>query len=284
MKSPADDPEFIQSLAKGLAVIEAFGSTRSPMTLSEIARATGLSPGSVRRILRTLQELGYADAEGRRFRLLPRALQLGYAYLASLPFATIVQPVLSDLSREVEGSCSVAVLDGLDVVYVARAWSNRSNYDYLTVGSHFPAHGMSTGKVLLAALPREELDRRLKSQKLDQLTPNTITSVDRLHAALDEVRARGWALNDQETAIGHRSIAAPITLDGKVTAALGIGRATQVEISTLVEDYLPKLRAAAAALSNLMASYEHSGNLNASLQGIGTPGRIGAQGTPRRRE
>ena len=123
------------------------------MTLSEVARKTGLSPGSARRVLRTLQQLGYMQSDGQRFALAPRTLQLGYAYLASQPLASLVQPRLTQLTQKFEGSCSVSVLDGTDVVYVARATGKGLSRDYMSVGTRFPAHATSPGKVLLAALP-----------------------------------------------------------------------------------------------------------------------------------
>ena len=220
--SSAEDREFVQSLAKGLAVIEAFGPDLPAMTLSEVARKTKLSPGSARRVLRTLQRLGYMQSDGQRFALAPRTLQLGYAYLASQPFTSLVQPRLAQLTQKVEGSCSVSVLDGTDVVYIARATNKRLSRDYMSVGTRFPAHATSPGKVLLAAMPKNEFERRWGGRKLELLTPGTITSIDRLKAALDEVRKKGWAVNNQETAVGHRSIAVPLRMNDRVVAALGI--------------------------------------------------------------
>ena len=159
--SSAEDREFVQSLAKGLAVIEAFGPDLPAMTLSEVARKTKLSPGSARRVLRTLQRLGYMQSDGQRFALAPRTLQLGYAYLASQPFTSLVQPRLAQLTQKVEGSCSVSVLDGTDVVYIARATNKRLSRDYMSVGTRFPAHATSPGKVLLAALPKRRIRQAL---------------------------------------------------------------------------------------------------------------------------
>lgn len=257
--SNRDDQEFIQSLAKGLAVIEAFGEDAATMTLSEVARKTGLTPGSARRVLRTLQQLGYASLEANRFRLMPRVLQLGYSYLSSLPFASLAQPRLTELTEEIEGSCSISVLDGTDVVYVARATAKRLGRDYMSVGTRYPAHATSPGKLLLAALPEEEVIRRFKGREPEALTPRTINSVKRLLVELEKVRKAGWAVNDQETLMGHRSIAVPLMTDGPVFAALGVGcDVGRVSVETMIEDYLPKLRAAAATISKLVTIHEQS--------------------------
>ncbi len=260
--SSAEDREFVQSLAKGLAVIEAFGPDLPAMTLSEVARKTKLSPGSARRVLRTLQRLGYMQSDGQRFALAPRTLQLGYAYLASQPFTSLVQPRLTQLTQKVEGSCSVSVLDGTDVVYIARATNKRLSRDYMSVGTRFPAHATSPGKVLLAAMPKGEFDKRWGSRKLESLTPSTITSIDKLKAALDEVRKKGWAVNNQETAVGHRSIAVPLRMNDRVVAALGIGCvAARVTVKLMVDDYLPRLQAAADQLSEVLTASERTGEL-----------------------
>lgn len=257
--SNRDDQEFIQSLAKGLAVIEAFGEDAATMTLSEVARKTGLTPGSARRVLRTLQQLGYASLEANRFRLMPRVLQLGYSYLSSLPFASLAQPRLTELTEEIDGSCSISVLDGTDVVYVARATAKRLGRDYMSVGTRYPAHATSPGKLLLAALPEEEVIRRFKGREPEALTPRTINSVKRLLVELEKVRKAGWAVNDQETLMGHRSIAVPLMTDGPAFAALGVGcDVGRVSIETMIDDYLPKLRAAAANISKLVTIHEQS--------------------------
>ncbi len=255
----SDDNEFIQSLAKGLAVIEAFGERDPSMTLSEVARKTHLTPGSARRVLRTLQQLGYASADGNRFRLMPRVLQLGFSYLSSLPFASLAQPSLNELTGLVDGSCSISVLDGTDVVYVARATAKQLNRDYMSVGTRYPAHATSPGKLLLAAFSDRDVTARYKNRTLEALTPRTIDSLDRLLAELVDVRKQGWATNDQETMMGHRSIAVPLNSGGHTFAALGVGcDVSSVSMEMMVNDYLPKLRNAAAAIERLMAIHEQS--------------------------
>lgn len=255
----SDDNEFIQSLAKGLAVIEAFGEKDPSMTLSEVARKTHLTPGSARRVLRTLQQLGYATVEANRFRLMPRVLQLGFSYLSSQPFASLAQPSLTELTEVVDGSCSISVLDGIDVVYVARATSKHLNRDYMSVGTRYPAHSTSPGKVLLAAFSDRDVTQRYKNRVLEPMTPRTIDSVERLLTELGEVRKQGWATNDQETMMGHRSIAVPLSSGGQTFAALGVGcDVTRVSTEMMINDYLPKLRHAASAIERLMAIHEQS--------------------------
>lgn len=255
----SDDNEFIQSLAKGLAVIEAFGDRDPSMTLSEVARKTHLTPGSARRVLRTLQQLGYATVEANRFRLMPRVLQLGFSYLSSQPFASLAQPSLTELTEVLDGSCSISVLDGIDVVYLARATSKNLNRDYMSVGTRYPAHSTSPGKVLLAAMSERDVIQRYKNKVLEAMTPRTINSLEKLLTELVAVRKQGWATNDQETMMGHRSIAVPLHSGGQTFAALGVGcDVTRVSTDMMINDYLPKLRNAAAAIERLMAIHEQS--------------------------
>jgi IclR family transcriptional regulator, pca regulon regulatory protein len=259
-ETKGDDSEFIQSLAKGLAVIEAFNENSPAMTLSEVARKTNLTPGSARRVLRTLQQLGYATVEGNRFRLMPRVLQLGFAYLSSLPFARLAQPRLTELTEEVNGSCSVSVLDGIEVVYVARATAKGLGRDYMSVGTRYPAHATSAGKVMLAALSDAEVRARYRNRRIEAPTPNSIDTLDRLLAELAQVRENGyWAINDQETLMGHRSIAVPLRSKENIQAALGVGcNVGEVSCGTLRDDYLPKLLDAASAIERLMFIHEQA--------------------------
>src|SRR5579871_4783250 len=154
---PADDEEFIKSLAKGLAVIESFGPDFPEMTLSTVARRNGLSPGSARRVLMTLNRLGYVWMKDQRFRLSARALRLGYSYLSSQPIVNLIQPRLSVLAESLNESCALSMLDGTDTVCIARATARRLERDYMSVGARFPAHATSTGKVLLGEFSREQI-------------------------------------------------------------------------------------------------------------------------------
>lgn len=252
----AGDQEFIHSLAKGLAVIEAFSDSSPQMTLSEVSRRVGLSPGSARRVLRTLQMLGYASCQGTRFELTPRVLQLGYSYLTSLPVANLVRPRLTQLTEELGANCAVSVLDGTDIVFVARTTAKETTREPLGVGARYPAHTTSAGKVLLADLDLPELEQFFAGRELEALTPNSITSVEELYESLEQVRIQGWALNDQESMVGHRSITVPIRVDGKVVAAVGVGAHVGVaSVSRMTDTFLPALRSAADALGRLLQDH-----------------------------
>jgi IclR family pca regulon transcriptional regulator len=246
-----DDRDYVQSLAKGLAVIECFGTEPFAMTLSEVARRVDLTPGSARRMLKTLERLGYVGFERGRYALLPRALGLGYAYLASLPLATLVQPRLTQLTRDLDESCSLAMLDRHDVVIVARATARRLPADYMVVGSRLPAHATSFGKVLLAQFPPEKAAAFIAEIPLQRLTPNTICDPAALLAELSAVRGAGWAMNRQESILGLRSVAVPVRSNGVVVAALGTSAEASAEDSDAVlARCLGPLRLAAESLSH----------------------------------
>lgn len=241
---------YVQSLDRGLAVISCFSAERPRLTLSEVARQTGASRAAARRSLITLQTLGYVGSDGRQFFLTPRVLTLGYSYLSSLSLADVAQAHLSDLANEVHESCSASVLDGFDIVYVARAATTRIMTISLSVGTRLPAYATSMGRVLLAALPGERLDAYLNSATLDPLTERTIVDHDRLRAEVEKTRTRGWGLVDQELEDGVRSVAVPIHDSARqVVAAINTSaHATRVSLTTLQKSFLPKLRECAAAI------------------------------------
>ena len=191
-------------------MIRCFSSERPSLTLSEVAERTGLTRAAARRFLLTLQELGYVGSTGRQFSLRPRVLALGYAYLSSFSVAQIAQPHLEDLAEELHESCSVSVLDGDDIVYVARASANRIMTIALTVGTRLPPYPTSMGRVLLASLPGEELDAHLRRTQLRKLTERTVVDETELRQILAKVATQGWAAVDQELEAGVRSIAVPI--------------------------------------------------------------------------
>ncbi len=255
--APESDREFVRSLAKGLAVIEAFDADFPSMTLSEVTRRTGLSPGSARRVLITLDRLGYVATRNQQFRLQPRALRLGYAYLSSLGLASMVQPLLVTLTQEVDECCSLAILDGLEVVYLARVPAKRLMRDYMAVGTRFPAHLTSVGKVLLADAASEVLDDYLERARFEAITPFSITTGKKLRASLRTVAAQRWAVNDQEVVLGLRSIAVPVAVEGRTIAALGastdVARTTVEEMTATL---VPALQRAAASLSDLLIKAE----------------------------
>lgn len=202
--------EFVRSLARGLAVIKAFDAGAPELTLSEVARATGLTRAAARRFLLTLVELGYVRTDGRLFALSPRVLELGYAYLSGLTLPEVALPHLERLVAEVHESASVSVLDPPDIVYVARVPATRIMRVAISIGTRFPAHSASMGRVLLAWLPAAGLEAYYARATLERHTSRTVTTRARLDAELTRVRAQGWALVDQELEEGLRSIAAPI--------------------------------------------------------------------------
>ncbi len=243
--------DFIQSLERGLAVIGSFSGERRRQTLSEVAATTGLTRATARRVLLTLTELGYVDQSGRVFSLAPKVLDLGYAYLSSQPMVELAQRPMERLVDEVNESSSMSVLDGTEIVYVARVPTRRIMTISLAVGSRLPAYPTAMGRVLLAGLSDEEVDEHIGRIHLEPLTESTITDPRRLRDAIREVRGQGWALVDQELEVGVRSIAAPISVgSGTVRAAINVsGHATRVSVERLREDFLPLLLATAATIS-----------------------------------
>ena len=249
------DQEYIPSLEKGLAVMELFSAETPDLTLSQVARALSLTPGSARRVLHTLETLGYLTCEETRFSLTPRALKLGFAYLSSQPLATVARPLLMELAVTLSANCSIAVLDNTDVVYVARATYRHIKRDFVALGSRFPAHGTSPGKVLLAALPEDEIRKRYKNKPIEQFTPNTVPSIKALQTELAQVRAQGYAVNDQQTFLGHRSVAIPLQIDGHTVAALlAASQVSNVTVPMLLNEHLPALRKVAGQLAQLAAA------------------------------
>ena len=234
---------FVQSLERGLAVIRAFGAERPELTLSDVARVTGLTRAAARRFLLTLVELGYVYTDGRMFSLRPRVLELGYAYLSTLSLTDVASPHMEQLVASLRESSSISVLDGDDIVYVVRVRTRRIMTVTIAVGTRFPAYATSMGRVLLASLPGRGLEEYLARVRLAPLTRRTITRAPALRAAVAEVRAQGWALVDQELEDGLRSLAAPIaTAGGEVTAAINVStHSSRVTLGTLRRSFLPQL-------------------------------------------
>ncbi len=249
------ETDFIGGFAKGLRVIEAFGETKPRLTITDIARETGLDRATARRCLLTLAELGYAAYDGKFFELTPKILRLGHAYLSATPLPRLVQPFLDQLSETVGQSASASVLDGADIVYVARAAQKRVMSISLTAGSRLPAYCASMGRVLLAALPEAEARAIIAASDRKANTPFTKTDPDALLDELSKVRKQGFALIDQELEIGLRSIAVPLeNARGRTVAALNIGApAAHAAAEEMVERYLPAMRAVQAALRPLLA-------------------------------
>jgi IclR family pca regulon transcriptional regulator len=242
--------EFVQSLARGLAVIRAFDADHPGLSLSDVARRASLPRAAARRFLHTLEALGYVRSDGRVFSLTPRVLELGFSYLSALSLPEIVQPHLERLSREVDESVSAAVLDGTDIVYVARVPTRRIMSVRITIGTRFPAYATSMGRVLLSGLSRSDADAALAASAREHLTARTLTESAALQSELDAVRDQGWALVDGELEAGLRSVAVPVHgRDGGVVAAINVSTsATRDSVADVRERYLPPLRAAAEAV------------------------------------
>ena len=242
--------EFVQSLERGLAVIRAFSHDRPRMTLSEVAKETGMTRAAARRFLITLESLGYVSSDGRLFSLRPSVLQLGYAYLSSFSLAEIAQDHLEVLASKLHESCSGSVLDGEDIMYVARASTNRIMTIGLSVGARLPAYCTSMGRVILANLDDAELEAYLATADLQARTDRTITDPAGLREELLLVRANGWCLLDQELEDGVRSIAVPIhDATGRVVASINTStHATRVPLETLTKEFLPQLQQCAAEI------------------------------------
>ena len=249
------DPNFMTSLARGLAVIQAFSQRRHHLTISQVSTTTGLSRAAVRRCLYTLSKLGFAGSDdNRHFFLRPRILALGHSYISSMPLATAAQPVLEHISHLLHESCSIATLDGVEIVYIARANVTRIMSIDLGVGSRLPAFCTSMGRAILANLPPEELESVLARVEFKRYTERTITNPAKLTQALRQIRRDGYSIIDQELEHGLRSMAVPIqNPGGKVVAALNIGaHAQRVSIQEMQTKFLPHLRAAAQELCLLL--------------------------------
>jgi IclR family pca regulon transcriptional regulator len=217
------DRDFVNSFARGLEVIRVFCRHTPKMTLSEVAQATGMTRATVRRFLLTLVREGYAESDGAQFSLRPKILELGFSALSSMNVWDVAQPIMNALSDRLQESCFAAVLDGDSVIYVARASSNRLVNVGITIGSRVPAHCVSTGRVLLAALPEAALHAYLEAVRLTKFTPFTVTSKVKLRGLVEEARLQGWASVDQELEIGLRSLSVPIRdRDGATIAALNV--------------------------------------------------------------
>jgi IclR family pca regulon transcriptional regulator len=241
---------YVQSLERGLAVIKAFDARHPHLTLADVARITGLTRAAARRFLLTLADLGYVRTDGKRFSLTAQVLELGYAYLSSMTLSEVAQPHLEQLSARVHESSSVSVLDGSDVVYIARVAASRIMTVSINIGTRFPAHATSMGHVLLAGLPARELDAYLRRACLDRLTANTVTDPADLLEELETVRAQGYSIVDQELEEGLRSVAVPVhDAGGVVIAAVNISthaaRRTLDEVRT---DLVPHLRVTAECI------------------------------------
>lgn len=243
--------DFIEALARGLDVIKGFEAGRPAMSLSEVAAASGLARPTARRVLITLEELGYVRSDGGAFSLTPRVLELGTSYVASMGLWDVARPHMEQLVRRTGESSSIAQLDGSDIVYVARVAVPKIITLSVTVGTRFPALPTSLGKVLLADLRDDEVERVLRQPSRSGVQSRWWPSPEQRAAALCEVRAQGWALTDEQLAPGIRSVAAPLRDgSGRVVAAMNVTvHAHETSLETLTDAHLPLLLQTAGAVS-----------------------------------
>lgn len=254
--TPALKPgdSYVQSFARGLAVIRAFSAEAPRQTLTEVARRCGLTRAGARRILLTLETLGYVKADGRLFMLTPKILDLGFAYLSSQPLWQFAEPVMQNLVADLKESCSAAVLEGQDIVYVLRVPARKIMSINLGLGSRLPAWCTSMGRMLLAGLPEAELTAYLSALELKPLTSRTVTSKDELRERIATAHRQGWCLVNQELEEGLVSLAAPIRdRNGQMLAALNVsGQVNRTPPEQMVAHCLPRLLEAAAQISRLL--------------------------------
>jgi len=257
VKKEISNRDYVNSLARGLEVIRSFTRVRPKMTLSDIARATGMTRATVRRFVLTLVREGYAETDGKYFNLRPKVLELGFAALSSLTFIDVAQPIMARLANKLEEAVFAAVLDGDDVVYVSSATPPKRFVNIsVSVGGRAPAHAVSTGRVLLAALKDDALHEYLDQVTLEKLTPHTVTSKVKLRGFIEEARSKGWSVVDQEIEIGLRSISVPIhDKTGAVIAALNVAcPSSRIEPEDMHDRILLELQAASR---DITASLQH---------------------------
>jgi IclR family transcriptional regulator, pca regulon regulatory protein len=250
----AGNPDFMLSLARGLRVIESFENHPEGRSIVEIAVTTGLSRAAIRRILLTLELLGYVERTRQVYRLKTQVLRLGFSFLSSSSVVEAARPILEHISEQLHESSSMSMLDGGQIVYVARAAASRILAAGLSVGSRLPAYCTSMGRVLLAALPDDKLGTYLRTLAPKAYTPKTMTRVAQLRKAILQVRKDGYAIVDEELEAGLRSIAVPVsTRSGQVLAAINVGtHVSRIDRATLIHSCLPVLQAGARALRNVL--------------------------------
>jgi len=250
------DREFVRGLKRGFSVILAFEDTLAALTATEIAARTGLTRAVARRYLMTLHTLGYVEKVGPSFVLTPRVLNLGFTNLSSISVADVALPFMKHIVETLRESCSLAVLEGSDVVYAARLTADRVMTTRLQVGSRLPAHATAMGRVLLAYLSPDEFASYLASADLKPLTERTIRDKSLLKASLKEIRDRGWAVNDQESEKGIRTVAVPIfDRSGRAIAALNSAAHTsRVSLRDLLRAHLPVVQKTANEISRALGA------------------------------
>jgi IclR family pca regulon transcriptional regulator len=256
---PSDDrkADFVQSLERGLAVIRVFDAERPALTLSDVARATGLTRAAARRFLLTLVDLGYVRTDGRVFALRPRVLDLGYAFLSSMGLPEVAHPHMEALVARVHESSSVCVLDEDEIVYVARVPTRRIMTVAISVGSRFPAYATSMGRVLLAHQTAAWLDDYLARVEMRAFTPYSTTDRTTLRRRLADVHEQGYAIVDQELELGLRSIAVPVRRNGEVIAAVNVSmHVSRGDSAAARAELLPPLLETASAIEADLGGFE----------------------------
>ena len=251
MATRETEPDFVEAFARGLQVIRAFSLSHLSLSVSEVAEVTKLARPTVRRLLITLERLGYVRSVDGQYSLTPRVLELGTAYIAAQGLWDVAQPHLESLVATTKESSSMSQLDGSDIVYTARVAVPKIIGLSVHIGTRFPAYATSMGHVLLADLEPRELDRVLRTPSRSDIVPRAKLVRRALDASLKQVRSRGWALSDEQLSFGIRSIAAPVrNADGSVVAAVNVTvNAAETSIAELKRTYLPKLLATAEAIS-----------------------------------
>lgn len=252
--SPRPGDTYVQSFARGLQVVRSFSAQAPRQTLSEVAQQTGLTRAGARRILLTLQTLGYVESDGKWFRLTPRILDLGFAYLSSMPIWDLAEPAVEALVDRVKESSSVAVLDGAEIVYVMRVPTHKIMKISLGIGSRLPAFCTSMGRVLLSGLEDSEVIRLLEVEPQPALTRHTVTDPSELLKRIQQVRKQGWCVVNQELEEGLISVAAPLYgANTKMVAAINLGgQANRTDMRAVQEQLLPPLLEAAQTISRLL--------------------------------
>jgi IclR family transcriptional regulator, pca regulon regulatory protein len=246
--------DFIESLDRGLRVLELLGGGQQPMTLSDLGKAADLPRATARRILFTFERAGFVESDGKLFRLTPRVLVLASSYLASNHVVSVLQPALDKLSSEAQEISSMAILDGNDVVFIARASPTRIFSAGIDIGYRLPAFCTSVGRVLLSRLPDNELAAVLKAMNPAPLTPFTVTDRKTLLKTIIADRAQGYSLVDREAEPGFRSISVPVRrYDGAIIAAINMGaHVDRVSAAEMVDRFLPLLRETAASVKSML--------------------------------
>jgi IclR family transcriptional regulator, pca regulon regulatory protein len=249
-----DRPEIIESLDRGLRVLQVFGADHRPMPLSDIARAADLPRATTRRILQTFARSGFVDSDGKLFQLTPRVLSLASAYLSSNQVVAVMQPLMDRVSTETREVCSMAILDGDEVVFIARASPARVFSAGIDIGYRLPAFCTSVGRALLGRLPKDELATAIGRMTLVAQTPFTVTDKEVLLAAIITDRSKGYSLVDQEAEAGFRSLAVPVRrYDGEIVAAVNVGsHVDRISTGEMIDRFLPPLQKAASATQPLL--------------------------------